>query len=76
MAYILERFRQNVAEAPNAPFMYDDAHQSGVTFAEFDDLSGRFYGWLKRRGIGRERMVMIRLSRGMGSSSEARQRST
>lgn len=65
MAYILERFGQNVADAPNAPFMYDDAHRSGVTFSEFDELSGRFYGWLKRRGVGRESMVMIRLPRGV-----------
>ena len=65
MEYILDRFQENVRTAPDAPFMYDDMHRNGMTFAEFDNLSARVYSWLKARGIGRERMVMIRLPRGV-----------
>lgn len=65
MEYILERFAKNVAEGPDLPFLYDDAHRGGMSFAEFDDRSGRVYASLKARGIGREDMVMIRLPRGV-----------
>ena len=65
MEYILERFRKSVREKPDAPFLYDDLHPAGVTWAEFDNLSGRVYGWLKARGIGREKMVLINLPRGI-----------
>ena len=65
MKYILEQFAKNVAEGPDLPFLYDDAHRGGMSFAEFDDRSGRVYAFLKERGIGREAMVMIRLPRGV-----------
>ena len=65
MEYILDRFERNVRETPDAPFLYDDIYRSGMTYAEFDDLSARVYGWLKARGIGREQMVLICLPRGI-----------
>jgi len=65
MEYILERFEKNVAEGPELPFLYDDAHREGVSFAEFDDRSSRVYAWLKKHGVGREDMVMVRLPRGV-----------
>ena len=65
MEYILERFKKNVTEGPDQPFFYDDDHRTGITFAEFDDYSGRVYAWLKARGIGREDFVLINLPRGV-----------
>ena len=65
MNELLERFSRNVAAAPDMPFLYDDTVPGGMTFARFDDMSGRVYGWLKTRGIGREDFVMIRVPRGI-----------
>ena len=65
MEYIMERFRRNVQTGPDTPFLYDDAHPGGVTFAQFDDMSARVYGWLKKRGVGRENFVLIHLPRGL-----------
>ena len=65
MEYIFERFRRNVTEAPDAPFLYDDAHPNGITFRQFDEISARVYAWLKEKGIGREDFVLINLPRGV-----------
>ena len=65
MEYILERFLKNVKEGPDQPFFYDDKHPNGLTYAEFDDYSGRVYAWLKAQGIGREDFVLINLPRGI-----------
>ena len=63
--YIMERFHRNVSEAPNAPLFYDDTHPNGITFRQFDEMSARVYGWLKKQGIGREDFVLIHLPRGL-----------
>ncbi len=65
MEYIMERFARNVREGPDLPFLYDDLHREGLTFRQFDNLSGRVYAWLKARGIGRESFVLINLARGV-----------
>ena len=43
----------------------DDIRQPGITYGQLDELSGRIYGYLKERGIGREDTVMLCLPRGM-----------
>ena len=45
--------------------LYDDAHSSGISYAQLDDMSGRVYAWLKQNGIGREDFVLIDLPRGV-----------
>ncbi|MBR6258974.1 MAG: AMP-binding protein [Oscillospiraceae bacterium] len=65
MDYIFDRIHQYATETPSAPFLYDEEHPEGITYAEGDELSGRVYGWLKRQGIGREDFVLINLPRGI-----------
>ncbi len=65
MEYIFDRIRQYAAETPSAPFLYDEEHPEGITYAEGDELSGRVYAWLKQQGIGREDFVLIDLPRGI-----------
>ena len=42
----------------------DDIAQPGMTYRQFDELSGRVYGYLKEHGIGREDIVFLLLPRG------------
>jgi len=62
--YFMERFQEIVREVPQLPIFADEQHPEGVTRAEVDERSARVYAWLKKRGIGREDMVMICLPRG------------
>ena len=43
----------------------DNPAQPGITYGQFDEYSGRIYGYLKERGIGREDTVMLCLPRGL-----------
>ncbi len=61
----LERFLLKAEQAPSAVFIYDDAHQNGVTYHQAEELSGRVYAWLKDRDIGKEDFVLINLPRGV-----------
>ena len=43
----------------------DDRHPNGITYREVEELSGRVYAWLKKKGIGREQIVMVNMPRGL-----------
>ena len=43
----------------------DDPAQPGITYGRLDELSGRIYGYLKEKGIGREDTVLLCLPRGL-----------
>ena len=65
MQNIIEILEQYTQESPNSTIMYDDAHAKGLTYAKLDDMSGRVYAYLKRKGIGKEDFVLINLPRGV-----------
>lgn len=62
---ILELLAQYTKEEPNTPILYDDANTKGMTYTQFDDLSGRVYAYLSDKGIGKEDFVLINLPRGV-----------
>ena len=53
MTNILALLEQYTQKNPNASILYDDAHTKGVTYAQFDNMSGRVYAYLKEKGVGR-----------------------
>ena len=53
MAYIIDLLEKFTSETPNTAILFDDVHKK-MTYAELDDLSGRLYGYLKEKGIGKE----------------------
>ena len=61
MDYFLRQFMKNVETAPDAPFLYDEMNRTGLSYARFDDMTGRVYAWLKTHGIGREDFVLLNL---------------
>lgn len=65
MIDIIELLEQYTKEKPSAAILYDDAHTKGVTYDQFDDMSGRVYAYLKANGIGKEDFVLINLPRGV-----------
>ncbi len=62
---ILELLQQYTKENSNAAILFDDAHNKGITYAQLDELSGRIYGYLAAKGIGKEDFVLINLPRGV-----------
>ena len=64
LPYFMERFHENAVRYPALPMLYDAHHPEGLTRAAVDEGSARVYAYLKRRGVGREDMVMICLPRG------------
>ena len=65
METIINKLAQYTREDPDAVILYDDAHSSGISYSQLDDMSGRVYAWLKQNGIGREDFVLIDLPRGV-----------
>ncbi len=65
MYTILEMLQNYSAEYPNVPILFDDTHTKGITYSQFDEMTGRVYAWLKNQGIGREQFVLINLPRGV-----------
>ena len=47
------------------PILFDDAHSKGITYTQFDEMTGKVYAWLKEQGIGKEDFVLINLPRGV-----------
>ena len=68
MEYILEKLKKYTERKPDEAILFDDAHAKGITYAQLDDLSGRVYGWLKARKIGKEDFILIDLPRGNRST--------
>ena len=64
MAYIIDLLEKYTSETPNTAILFDDVHKK-MTYAELDDMSGRLYGYLKEKGIGKEDFVLIDLPRGV-----------
>ena len=62
---LLQRLEEYTAKDPNAAILFDEVHTKGITYAQLDDLSGRVYAWLKKKGIGKEDFVLINLPRGV-----------
>ena len=62
---ILETLQKYTAEYPNVPILFDDAHSKGITYTQFDEMTGKVYAWLKEQGIGKEDFVLINLPRGV-----------
>ena len=65
MESILSLLERYTAENPSAAILFDDAHAKGVTYAQFDEMTGRVYAYLKQHGVGRETFVLINLPRGI-----------
>ena len=65
MVNILTKLDQFTAESPNTPILYDEAHSKGITYEQLDNMSGRIYNYLKRKGVGKEDFVLINLPRGV-----------
>ena len=65
MTEILELLEQYTAENPNGSILFDDTHTKGITYAQFDEMTGRVYAYLKQNGIGKEDFVLINLPRGI-----------
>lgn len=64
MAYIIDLLEQYTNKTPNTAILFDDVHKK-MTYAELDEMSGRLYGYLKDKGIGKEDFVLIDLPRGV-----------
>ena len=65
MSTILEKLHENTVENPNVPILFDEVHTKGITYAQFDRMTGSVYAWLKGQGIGKEDFVLINLPRGV-----------
>ena len=65
MVDILALLDQYTKDNPNASILYDEAHTKGITYAQFDSMTGRIYAYLKEKGIGKEDFVLINLPRGV-----------
>ena len=64
MAYIIDLLEQYTNKTPNTAILFDEVLKK-ITYAELDDMSGRLYGYLKDKGIGKEDFVLIDLPRGV-----------
>ena len=65
MPAIIQKLHEYTEKKPTAPILFDDVYSKGLTYAQLDDMSGRIYGWLKARNIGKEDFVLIDLPRGV-----------
>jgi len=61
---IVEVWKERVAASPDVFFLADEKNPQGYTIAQTDELSGRVYAYLKKKGIGREDFVLICVPRG------------
>lgn len=62
--YIMDAWTKSVSDKPNALILTDERHPRGISRRKADDLSGKVYGWLRAKNIGREDFVLICLPRG------------
>lgn len=65
METIIEKLQRYTGMDPDAAILFDEGHAKGITYAQLDDLSGRVYACLKKKGIGKEDFVLIDLPRGV-----------
>ena len=62
--YIMDAWERSVTANPNALLLTDERHPRGMSRRRIDELSGKVYGWLRAKQIGREDFVLICLPRG------------
>ena len=65
MKTLIEQFDFHVKNSPEAAVFFDERIPKGITYEEMENLSGRVYGWLKNKAIGKEDFVLINLPRGV-----------
>ena len=65
MNTIIDRLQEFTEKKPNAAILFDDVYSKGLTYAMFDDMTGRVYAWMKKKGLGKEDFVLINLPRGV-----------
>ena len=61
----IEKLKKNCAAFPDSTALILAESGESMTYAELWEYSGRVYGFLKQKGIGREDVVMIALPRGI-----------
>ena len=62
--YLPDVWSKHVSGNPSARMLTDERHPCGLSRRDVDDLSGRVYGWLKEKQVGREDFVLLCLPRG------------
>lgn len=65
MKCLIEQLEFYARNNPKATVLFDEQMPKGISYEELDNLSGRVYGWLKNRNIGKEDFVLINLPRGV-----------
>ena len=65
MNELLKRLDENFVRLRDKTALRDNMDQPGITYGQLDELSGRIYGYLKDRGIGREDTVLLCFPRGL-----------
>ncbi len=65
MRTIIDTLVDFTKDTPNAAILFDEAHSKGINYTQLDDLTGRVYAYLKKKGIGKEDFVLIDLPRGV-----------
>lgn len=65
MNELMKQLDLHFADRAEKVALRDDIGRPGITYGQLDRLSGRIYGYLKDRGIGREDVVMLCLPRGL-----------
>ena len=65
MINLLSAFYNQVQNTPEKPAIVDQGGQRSTTYRELADMSERLAAWLVQQGIGREKLVAIRVPRGV-----------
>lgn len=65
MKNILDTLHEYTEQTPGTAILFDETTPKGYTYAQFDDMTGRVYGYLKNHGIGKEDFVLINMPRGV-----------
>ena len=65
MRNLIEQLEFHAQNNPKAAALFDEQMPKGISYEELDNLSGRVYGWLKNKNIGKEDFVLINLARGI-----------
>ena len=61
--YLCDRWAEVLREDPDAVFLTEEASGKDITRRQADETSARVYAYLKKKGIGTEDFVLIRLPR-------------
>ena len=65
MNWIAEKLAEHLKDNPDHAFLYDESTSKGLTYRQFDELSGKVRAFLQNNGIGKEDFVLINLPRGV-----------